>query len=308
MATMMTDITPQQDEPDEERLMAILETMRQEPTYCTPKDTKRLEKAEMLYREGKVTPGDTPGIVHVADSDDGTVYTIDATCPCAYAKGQKDKWCSHRIAAAIYRKVHAAFRTEGAPPEPPRAEETLPDGEGASPLPLDDEMRKIYRQTIVKQLKTLGITPTSKEAFADAIMKQVGLVLTPDNFPRITERLSDIITTRTRHQAPPVPEQYLVDIKGKKHILFAGLLAMAHEQGLQALDAEFISVTDQLALAKATATFANGQRFTEAGDATPGNVGPQVKPHFARMALTRAKARCLRDALNIQAVSAEEVE
>ena len=37
------------------------------------------------------------------------------------------------------------------------------------------------------------------------------------------------------------------------------------------------------------------------------NVNPKVKAHFARMALTRAKARALRDALNISMCSVEEI-
>jgi hypothetical protein len=83
---------------------------------------------------------------------------------------------------------------------------------------------------------------------------------------------------------------------------------MAHEQGLIELKAEFISVTDTLALAAAYAVFKDGRKFWDAADATPTNVRAQVKAHFARMALTRAKARALRDALNISMVSLEELE
>ena len=101
---------------------------------------------------------------------------------------------------------------------------------------------------------------------------------------------------------------FVKNIKGKDFIEFGGLLAMAHEAGLVRLEAEFITVTADLALAKATATFADGRVFTEAGDATPANVNAQVKPHFARCALTRAKGRALRDALNIAMVSLEELE
>ena len=43
------------------------------------------------------------------------------------------------------------------------------------------------------------------------------------------------------------------------------------------------------------------------GDATPSNVTKKVAPHFRRVALTRAKSRALRDALNIDMVSVEEL-
>jgi hypothetical protein len=97
-------------------------------------------------------------------------------------------------------------------------------------------------------------------------------------------------------------------IHGKEFVQFAGLLAMAHAQGLTSLTAELVSVTQDLALAKATATFADGRSFTEAADATPDNVNASVKKHFARCALTRAKARALRDALNISTCAVEELD
>jgi hypothetical protein len=105
-----------------------------------------------------------------------------------------------------------------------------------------------------------------------------------------------------------IPPQYIQLIHGKPFVRYAGLLAMAHERGLQKLEATFISVTDALAVAQATATFTDGRHFTESGDATPDNVHFDVRPHFARLALTRAKARALRDALNISMCSVEELQ
>jgi hypothetical protein len=102
--------------------------------------------------------------------------------------------------------------------------------------------------------------------------------------------------------------RWIKKIHGKDFIQYAGLLALAHEHGLQELAAEFISVTPELALAAAHAFFADGRKFWDAGDATPTNVHQQVRAHFPRVALTRAKARCLRDALNISMVSVEELE
>jgi hypothetical protein len=46
---------------------------------------------------------------------------------------------------------------------------------------------------------------------------------------------------------------------------------------------------------------------TGIGDANPGNVSKQMVPHLIRMAETRAKARALRDAVNVSMVAAEEL-
>jgi hypothetical protein len=105
-----------------------------------------------------------------------------------------------------------------------------------------------------------------------------------------------------------IPRQYIQLIYGKPFVRYAGLLAMAHERGLQKLEATFVNVTDALAVAQATATFQDGRRFVESSDATPENVHFGVRPHFARLALTRAKARALRDALNIGICAVEELE
>ncbi len=107
---------------------------------------------------------------------------------------------------------------------------------------------------------------------------------------------------------PPGLARWTKRIHGKDFIEYQGLLALAHEQGLQELAAEFISVTPELALAAAHAYFADGRKFWDAGDATPNNVHNQVKAHFPRVALTRAKARCLRDALNIAMIAVEEMD
>ena len=104
-----------------------------------------------------------------------------------------------------------------------------------------------------------------------------------------------------------IPAELIVDIRGKQYVTYTGLLALAQQQGLQSLDVRFIGVQPEMATAIATATFKDGRSFTECGDATPQNVGKNIAPHFARMALTRAKARALRDALNIGMCSVEEL-
>ena len=146
------------------------------------------------------------------------------------------------------------------------------------------------------------------------------------DFPQAPEgwckhRLSAAIARRAMAQAVQVvqtpvaparqvtiPREFITTIHGKEFVQFAGLLAMAHAQGLTSLTAELVSVTHDLALARARATFADGRTFTEAADATPDNVNAGVRKHFARCALTRAKARALRDALNISTCAVEELD
>jgi hypothetical protein len=107
--------------------------------------------------------------------------------------------------------------------------------------------------------------------------------------------------------ASDIDPRFLTYLHGKSFVRYAGLLALAHERGLVKLDARIEFHSNALVLASATATFQDGRMFTEWADATPENVGFQVRPHWVRMALTRAKARALRDALNIGICALEEV-
>ena len=88
---------------------------------------------------------------------------------------------------------------------------------------------------------------------------------------------------------------------------FAGLLKMAHEQQLIELSETWTYNDPELSLAHAVALFEDGRRFEGSGDASPSNVTKKVAPHFRRVALTRAKSRALRDALNIDLVAVEEL-
>ena len=104
-----------------------------------------------------------------------------------------------------------------------------------------------------------------------------------------------------------IPPQHVVLIQGRPFVKFAGLLQMAHERGLVSLTAAWAFNESELSLAHAVATFQDGRRFEESGDATPANTNRKVAPHFRRVALTRAKARVLRDALGVELVAVEEL-
>jgi len=104
-----------------------------------------------------------------------------------------------------------------------------------------------------------------------------------------------------------IPAQHVVLIQGHPFVRFSGLLQMAHEHGLVALTADWTYNDGELSLAHAVARFSDGRVFEESGDATPANTNRKVAPHFRRVALTRAKARVLRDALGVDLVAGEEL-
>jgi hypothetical protein len=106
---------------------------------------------------------------------------------------------------------------------------------------------------------------------------------------------------------PDILPEWLVMVHGKVFIRYKGLLALAHKRGLKAIKATVQMIGENFALATAEVVFKGGRSFTESADATPDNVHFGVRPHFVRVALTRAKARALRDALNIGLVALEEL-
>lgn len=101
------------------------------------------------------------------------------------------------------------------------------------------------------------------------------------------------------------------NVIGEKEVArYAALLARAHEEGLRRITTELIQVPtkDNGMSAIVTAKVETHKGVYEGlGDASPENVAYRVAVHLIRMAETRAKARALRDAVNIGVVALEEI-
>jgi hypothetical protein len=97
----------------------------------------------------------------------------------------------------------------------------------------------------------------------------------------------------------------------KEVVTYQGLLSKAHEEGLAHVRTSLLQIpaedNGQVAIVKAEVKTGNGV-YEGLGDASPENVNAFIVPHLIRMAETRAKARALRDAVNVGVVSFEELD
>ena len=105
-------------------------------------------------------------------------------------------------------------------------------------------------------------------------------------------------------------EEYMIERQGKRFVLYAGLLEEAHSRGLRSIETDLLQVPDagngEVAIVRAVVRTEDG-KFTGIGDASPENVNRTIAPHVIRMAETRAKARALRDAINVGVTAFEEL-
>jgi len=107
-----------------------------------------------------------------------------------------------------------------------------------------------------------------------------------------------------------VREEYMIERQGKRFVLYAGLLEEAHSRGLRSIETDLLQIPDhengEVAIVKAVVRTEDG-KYTGIGDASPENVNRAIAPHLIRMAETRAKARALRDAINVGVTAFEEL-
>ena len=105
-------------------------------------------------------------------------------------------------------------------------------------------------------------------------------------------------------------EEYMIERQGKRFVLYAGLLEEAHSRGLRSIETDLLQIpkseNGEVAIVKAVVRTEDG-KFTGIGDASPENVNRTIAPHLIRMAETRAKARALRDAINVGVTAFEEL-
>lgn len=108
-----------------------------------------------------------------------------------------------------------------------------------------------------------------------------------------------------------IKPEHVVSLQGKDHVLYAGLLAEAHERGLRGIETTLLQVpgaeNEYTAIVKATVIMAEGETFTDIGDASPRNVSSRMATALIRFASTRAKGRALRDAVNVGVAMVEEL-
>lgn len=109
-----------------------------------------------------------------------------------------------------------------------------------------------------------------------------------------------------------INEKFVVTIKGKEYILYAGVLNAAHEKGILCLETTIVQFPSKengnCCICRASVIGGDcKQNFTDYGDAAPESVDIKLLPHIIRVASTRAKARALRDYTNIGMCTVEEL-
>lgn len=111
-------------------------------------------------------------------------------------------------------------------------------------------------------------------------------------------------------------KEFIVERNGRAFCLYAGLLDEAHSRGLHSIHTSLLQapteLNDHTAIVSATVVITDpssgsSRTFTGIGDASPDNVNPSMRNSLIRLAETRAKARALRDSINVGVTALEEL-
>jgi hypothetical protein len=104
--------------------------------------------------------------------------------------------------------------------------------------------------------------------------------------------------------------KYVINVKGKEYLSYKGLLAYAHKNGLlnMWIMESTINADKKTAIIQVKVQIADGldQVLEFEGLGSSGFDGQDYQGRFVEVAHTRAKARALRDALNINMETLEE--
>jgi hypothetical protein len=106
----------------------------------------------------------------------------------------------------------------------------------------------------------------------------------------------------------------MIERQGRTFVTYQGLLDLAHEMGLRSIETHLMQIPNEatkgVAIVTAVVTMERDgviRTFTGIGDAAVSNVAPAMATCLIRFAETRAKARALRDAVNIGVAAFEEL-
>lgn len=110
---------------------------------------------------------------------------------------------------------------------------------------------------------------------------------------------------------PTLDRRFLVNLQGREYCTYQGVLDLAHQKGLKAIDTTLVQIPTEenghVAIVKACVILKDGETFVDYGDASPRNVNSKIATALIRMASTRAKGRALRDSANVGVTMLEEL-
>jgi hypothetical protein len=251
-----------------------------------PHSNERIERAYALVHEGKVVLHPKDKTATVQSSDGTKAYTVNGHCDCPDAPRAPENFCKHALAVAILKKATVLVKALSQAKEPVVVQAEAMDVEAVEAVEAVTAIPDIPQVTISVRHLDMSAWPSGG---------------TPEHANPVLE--AEVIPL-----SPRIPAEFLYERDGTTAIRWGGLLHLAHQAGLCSMTVEVVTVSAELAVMRATATFNDGGVWTDIADATPGNVGKRMAHAFVRMASTRAMARALRLALDIPFVASCELE